>query len=135
MKPEKGNSNIKQQVRDIGNKFLNNVEISAQEAVYIILQLPMRKSSREVVFINTAPPEDRVELLKPINDIKQMEDDCEEIFTSSLLKKYTQRPQRLEHVTLADFAAWYNISYKPAYVKKTFEVDVDNLPLETNNYD
>ena len=86
----KGNSNIKQQVRDIGNKFLNNVEINAQEAVYIILQLPMRKSSREVVFINTAPPEDRVELLKPINDIKQMEDDCEEIFTSSLLKKYTQ---------------------------------------------
>ncbi len=29
----KGNSCIKQQVRDIGNKFLNNVEISAQEAV------------------------------------------------------------------------------------------------------
>ena len=26
--------------------FLNSVEISAQEAVYIILQLPMRKSSR-----------------------------------------------------------------------------------------
>jgi len=33
---------IKQQVRDIGSKFLNNVEISAQEAVYIVLQLPMR---------------------------------------------------------------------------------------------
>ncbi len=29
-----GNANIKQ-VRDIGNKFLNSVEISAQEAVYI----------------------------------------------------------------------------------------------------
>ena len=28
----RGNSNIKQQVRDIGNRFLNNVEISAQEA-------------------------------------------------------------------------------------------------------
>ena len=48
----KGNSNIKE-VRDIGNKFLNNVEISAQEAVYILLQLPMRKSSCQVVFINT----------------------------------------------------------------------------------
>ena len=50
-----GNSSIKQQVRDIGNKFLNSVEISAQEAVYIVLQLPMRKSSREVIFIPTAP--------------------------------------------------------------------------------
>ena len=53
----RGNSSIKQQVRDIGNKFLSNVEISAQEAVYIALQLPMRKSSRQVVFINTSPPE------------------------------------------------------------------------------
>lgn len=57
----KGNSTIKQQVRDIANKFLNNVEISGQEAVYILLQLPMRKSSRQVVFINTSPPENRVQ--------------------------------------------------------------------------
>ena len=56
----RGNSTIKQQVRDIGNKFLNNIEISAQEAVYITLQLPMRKSSHQVVFINTSPPEDRI---------------------------------------------------------------------------
>ena len=27
---KEGNTNIKQQVRDIGNKFLNSVEISAQ---------------------------------------------------------------------------------------------------------
>ena len=37
------NTNIKQQVRNIGNKFLNSVEISAQEAVFLVLQLPMRK--------------------------------------------------------------------------------------------
>lgn len=42
-----GNSTVKQQLRDIGNKFLNAVEISAQEAVYIALQLPIRRSSRD----------------------------------------------------------------------------------------
>jgi hypothetical protein len=78
----KGNSSIKQQVRDIGNKFLNNVEISAQEAVYIVLQLPMRKSSRQVVFINTSPPEDRVQLLKPLQEISDMEDDSDEVYAS-----------------------------------------------------
>lgn len=66
----KGISSIKQQVRD---KFLNSVKISALEAVYIVLQLPMKKSSRQVVFINTAPPDERVQLLKPVNDIKEME--------------------------------------------------------------
>ena len=55
-----GKSTIKQQVRDIGNTFLNNVEISAQEAVYIVLQLSMRKSSRQVIFINTSPPENQL---------------------------------------------------------------------------
>ena len=53
---KEGNANIKQQVRDIGNKFLNSVEISAQEALYVVPQLPMRKSSQNVVFINTSPP-------------------------------------------------------------------------------
>lgn len=43
---KKGNNSIRQQVRDIGSKFVNNVEISAQEAVYIVLQLPMTKASR-----------------------------------------------------------------------------------------
>ena len=46
----KGNDNAKQQVRDIGRKFLNNVEISAQEAVFIELQLlPMRKAFSEII--------------------------------------------------------------------------------------
>ena len=126
----KGNSSIKQQVRDIGSKFVNNVEISAQEAVYIVLQLPMRKSSRQIVFINTSPPEERVELLKPLNDIKEMDDDCEDIYTNGLLKRYSKRPARLEYLTLADWAAWYDKSGK-AFVKSTNELDADGLPIET----
>lgn len=42
-----GNSSIKQQQRDIGNKFLNTLEISAQEAVYIVLQLYQCENSLE----------------------------------------------------------------------------------------
>ena len=60
------NSNLKQQVRIIGNKFLYNVEVSAQEAVYLLLQLPLKKSSRQVIFNNTNPPAGRVYLLKLI---------------------------------------------------------------------
>lgn len=82
----KGNAAIKQQVRDTGNKFLNNVEISAQEAVYIVLQLAKRKSSRQIVFINTSPPEERVHLLNPLQDINDMERDSEEIYASGLLE-------------------------------------------------
>ena len=125
-----GNSSIKQQVRDIGNQFLNSVEISAQEAVYIVLQLPMRKSSRQVIFINTTPPEERVQLLKPMNEIEEMDDDSEEVHSSGLLNRYKQRPASFENISLADWAALYDSCQKP-FMKKSKSTDLDNLPLET----
>ena len=61
---KEGNKNIINKVRHIGNKFLNAVEISAQEAVYLVLQMPSRRSSREFQFINTSDPDERTFLLK-----------------------------------------------------------------------
>lgn len=83
----KQNSSIKQQVREIDSTFSNNDEISAHEAVYIVFQHPMRKASRQIVLVNTSPPDERGEILKPVNDIKELDDDFEEIFTSGLIKK------------------------------------------------
>ena len=118
------------EVRDIGNKFLNLVEISTQEAVCIILQLPMRKSSRNVVFINTSPPQHRVELLKPLNEIEVMSDDCEEIHPGGLVKRYTEWPDYLQNITLADWAAWYDSCGQSQYKKALKTSDIDHLPLE-----
>ena len=53
---------------------------------------------------NTTPPDKRVQLLKPVNDIKEMEDDREDVYTTSLLQRYAKRPFCLEHLTLADWA-------------------------------
>ena len=50
------------------------MEISAQEAVYIVLQLPMRKSSREMMFTLTARPDERVQLLKSMNEVEEISD-------------------------------------------------------------
>ena len=124
---KEGNTNIKQQVRDIGNKFLNSVEISAQEAVYVVLQLPMRKASRSVIFINTSPPAERVELLKPLSEIENLSDDCEEIQSGGLLKRYTECPECMQNITLADWAAWYDSCGKKGYRKTSKKCDVDNL--------
>ena len=61
-----GNKDITNRVRHIGNKFLNAVEVSAQlqEAVYLVLQIPLRRSSRDVQFISTSPPDERTFLIK-----------------------------------------------------------------------
>lgn len=89
----------------------------------------MKKSSRQVIFIATAPPDERVDLLKSMNEIEMMEDDCEDIHTGGLLKRYAERPHNLTNVTLADWAAWYD-SYGKPYRKKTRKFDADSLLQE-----
>ena len=59
-------------------------EILVADLLIIVLQLPMRKASPQIVFINTSPPDERVELLKPMTEIENTDDDCEEIYTSGL---------------------------------------------------
>ena len=103
-------NNIRQQLRAVGNKFLNAVEISAQEACYILLQLCMRKSSRQVIFVNTNVPEERVFLLKPQSVIENMDDNDENVEARGLITRYAERPDSLENICLADFSCWYSES-------------------------
>ncbi|CAB3987819.1 ATP-dependent DNA helicase PIF1 [Paramuricea clavata] len=105
---KEGNKNIVNKVRHIGNKFLNAVEISAQEAVYLVLQMPLRRSSREFQFINTSHPDERTFLLKSMDKIKELRDNSPDIESDNVIKRYQRRPKQLENVCLADFVAWYN---------------------------
>ena len=128
-----GNKDIREQVRTIGNKFLNAVEISAQEAVYICLGLPMRKSSKQVIFINTSPPDERVVLLKPHSVIENMRDDCEDIECSNLISRYCERTEDLDDVTLAEYAAYYDSSKKgfTSRSKSSIKTTLENLVPES----
>ena len=80
-----GNKNVREQVKFIGNKFLNNIEISAQEAVYHILQIPLCKSSRDVQFVNTSPVEKRTVMLKDFSIIEKLPDDCPDVVAQDAL--------------------------------------------------
>ena len=89
-------------MRIIGNKFVTNVEVSAQEAVYLLLQLPLKKSSRQVIFINTSSPAERVYLLK--SNIDNLPDD-DDVAESNIISRYVARVRQLEMVTLADYGS------------------------------
>jgi hypothetical protein len=58
------NSTVKKRLKAIPNAFLNSSETSAQEAVFYILSIPVSKSSRKCEYINTAPKEERIRMLK-----------------------------------------------------------------------
>ena len=76
---------IRTQVRHLGSVFLNHrdTEVSVWEAVYRILSMPIKQLSRKAVFVNTAAKKGRVSLLKPINQIQDMDNDSEDIYQTS----------------------------------------------------
>ena len=102
-----GNKDITNRVRHIGNKFLNAVEISAQEAVYLVLQIPLRRSSRDVQFISTSPLDERTILIKKLEKLKELPDSSHDIESDNIINRYQRRPKQLEKVCLADFVAWF----------------------------
>ena len=98
---------IKTMLRRLGSVFLNHRELSAQEAVYRILSLPLKMLSRKVVFVNTSPKQERVSLLKPADQLANLDTDSEDIYQTSLIDRYAARPDSLNNICLAEFAANY----------------------------
>ena len=105
---EKASKDVTNKIRHIGNKFLNAVEISAQEAVYLLLQMPLRRSSRDFQFIGTSPPDERTFLLKKLDKLKELPENSPDIESDNISKHYQRRPKQLEKFCLTDFVAWFN---------------------------
>jgi plasmid maintenance system killer protein len=104
---ESRGEDIKVQLSRLKTAFLNHREVSAQEAVYRILSLPLKQLSRKVVFVNSSPKEERVSMLKSPTQLEKVEEDSENIYQTSLIDRYAARPDSLEDMSLAEFAANY----------------------------
>ena len=100
---------LRTQLRKVGSAFLTHREVSAQEAVYRILSLPMKQLSRSVVFVNTNPKNERIAVLKNNDSLSQLNDDDTDVFQKSLIDRY----HRLNSMCLAEFAVTYVVNYKP----------------------
>ena len=122
-----GNLDIKRQVRHIGNVFSNSVEVSAQEAVYLVLGMSLTKSTRDVVFINTSPQNQRIQLLKQKSLLDEMPNDSTDIMSDNLLKRYSRRPSALNNWCLADYVSQINIHYPENLPKLNDEESEENL--------
>ena len=107
----KGNLDLKKQVRHIGNVFSNCVEVSAQEAVYLDLQIPLTKCTRDIVFVNTSVPEERIFLLKPKAALDELPAESTDVESDNVIQRYSKRPKQLSKFCLADYVSKVVIIY------------------------
>ena len=104
------NMELKESVRHIGNVFLNGVETGQEEAAFLLLQIPMTFMTRECIFINTSPAEERTFLVKDKKSLEQMDPQSTDIQVDNIVQHYCRRPPEMESYTLADFATKVNTS-------------------------
>ncbi|XP_078578075.1 uncharacterized protein LOC144862999 isoform X1 [Branchiostoma floridae x Branchiostoma japonicum] len=104
---ESRGEDLKAKLTKVGSAFLNNRELSAQEAAWKQTSLPLHRASRARVFVNTAPKEKRVSMLKPQSVLQDMADEDDNIFCTSLTDRYETRPNILKDMSLIEFAATY----------------------------
>ena len=102
--------NTRQQLNKLGSVFLTNREVSAQEAVYRVLSMPLRRCSRTTIFLNTDHKDSRDSLLLPFTHLQKLEDNDENVYCKNISDRYAARPHSLEYRSLAEFAA--NYTYK-----------------------
>ena len=107
----KGNLDLKKQVRHIGNVFSNCVEVSAQEAVYLDLQIHLTKCTIDVVFINTSLPEEKLFLLKPKAALDELPGDSTDAESDNVIQRYSKRSRQLGKFCLADYVSRVDIIY------------------------
>ena len=108
---EERTAQLSQQLRKVSTAFLTHREVSAQKAAYHLLSMPMKKLTREVVFISTHPKNERITVIKNSRFLVDLEDDDTNVFCKSIIDHYEHRPQELASMWLAEFVANYQVSY------------------------
>ena len=109
-----GDLTNRQKLQKLANKFQNCSEVSAQEAVFTLLSMPLATSSRETIYINTYRIEERTKILKNTKYLEKLHLDSTKIFREGVIIQYTHRPSSLEDMCLAEFASYYNFISKEA---------------------
>ncbi|GFT44846.1 ATP-dependent DNA helicase PIF1 [Trichonephila clavipes] len=105
-----GKHSLKECLVSVANQFINSVEISAQEAAWSILELPMSKMSEDTIFIPTFKREDRTRMIKSQEYLKKLDPNSHDVYELNIIDRYVVRPDKLENECLASFAAWYELA-------------------------
>lgn len=80
-KIKNGDDSIKSRLHSVANTLVNGTVITAQEAVYIILEKSLSTCSRSVEFINTISKKNRNRMLKTKADLAKLHDEDTDIPT------------------------------------------------------
>lgn len=105
-------ANQNELLRTIANAFNSALVIGASQAADYLMGVPMTRFSRDVIFINTNRPQNRIGIKKSTKALQEMAEDDTDVFEHGLTEKYACRHENFKNYCLADFAAKFKTGFK-----------------------
>ena len=123
------NDDVRTQMNKIKNEFLGKRVLGTPESAMRIMSMWLMKKSRKVQNVNTNMKDERVSLPKSRAQLAQMDDDDDNVFATSLIDRYSARPNELQNMCLATFAVNYDVvSSSPSLEQnEDINVEIDNM--------
>ena len=88
---------------------MNAVEMAQEEATLMLLQLNMTYMSREGIFLNTSPPNERTFLIKDKHTLESMHPESTDVQANNIINHYKNRPHVFANYCLADLLPKYKL--------------------------
>ena len=71
----------------------------------------MTKCTRDIVFINTSTPEERIFLLKPKSVLDELPAESTDVESDNIIQRYSKRQKQLQKFCLADYVSKVDVIY------------------------
>ena len=85
--------------------------MSAQEADYLALQIPLTKCTRDIVFINTSTLAEKIFLLKPKSVLDELPAESTDIESDNIIQRYSKRSKKLQNFCFDDYVSKVDVIY------------------------
>ena len=108
-----GNNDATKELRKLGSVYLQNREISVMGAIYLICSMPLKESTRSVIFLQTDLDGQRISL--PLKQLQENAGKSEQVWMPSQIEKYINRPKSTKYNNMCMakfFSDHYQVSNK-----------------------
>ena len=126
-----GNTDAIQQLRKLGSVYLQNREISVMGAIYLICSMPLRNSTRNVIFLQTSSDGQKISL--PLEQLQANAGKSEQVWMPTQIEKYIGRPHSAKYNNMC-MARFFSSHYQVTNAAgNACNSDTDDDSDETDN--
>ena len=118
-----GNVDAIQQLRKLGSVYLQNREISVMGAIYLICSMPLRHSTRNVIFVQTSSEGQKISL--PLKQLQANAGKSEQVWMPTQIEKYLGRPNTAKYNNMC-MARFFSSHYQVSNAAGNSSADTDN---------